>query len=60
MERFGLLVEVLPGKTGLVHLSELDVDRAVGPAAFSIRALEIGAASSCLTILPRTEWGYNA
>ena len=36
MERFGLLVEVLPGKTGLVHLSELDVDRAVGPEAFSI------------------------
>ena len=35
VERFGLLVEVLPGKTGLVHQSELDVDRGVAPEAFS-------------------------
>ena len=36
VERFGLLVEVLPGKTGLVHQSELDVDRGVAPEAFSV------------------------
>ena len=36
VERFGLLVEVLPGKTGLVHQSELDVNRGVAPEAFSI------------------------
>ena len=37
MERFGLLVEVLPGKTGLVHLSELDVDRGVAPRGLQRR-----------------------
>ena len=28
-------MEILPGKTGLVHTSELDVDRTVSPDAFS-------------------------
>lgn len=36
MEKFGLLVELLPGKTGLVHSSELDVDRTVSPEAFNV------------------------
>lgn len=27
VEKFGLFVEILPGKTGLLHLSELDTDR---------------------------------
>ena len=36
MEKFGLLVEVLPGKTGLVHTSELDVDRTVSPESFNV------------------------
>ena len=35
IEKFGILVEILPGKTGLVHTSELDVDRTVSPDAFS-------------------------
>lgn len=36
IERFGLLVEILLGKTGLVHTSELDVDRTVSPDAFTV------------------------
>lgn len=35
IEKFGILVEILPGRTGLVHTSELDVDRTVSPDAFS-------------------------
>jgi ribosomal protein S1 len=36
VEKFGLLVELLPGKTGLVHSSELDVDRTVSPESFNV------------------------
>ena len=36
VEKFGLLVELLPGKTGLVHTSELDVDRTVSPESFNV------------------------
>lgn len=35
IEKFGILVEILPGRTGLVHTSELDVDRTVPPDSFS-------------------------
>ena len=48
VERFGLLVEVIPGKTGLVHSSELDVDRTVSPDSFTVgdrvdvKLLEVG------------------
>ncbi|CAL5228653.1 g11822 [Coccomyxa viridis] len=49
IEKFGILVEILPGKTGLVHTSELDVDRTVSPDAFSaddrldVKLLEVSA-----------------
>ena len=36
LEKFGLFVEILPGKEGLVHTSELDVDRSVSVDAFSV------------------------
>lgn len=36
LEKFGLFVEILPGKEGLVHTSELDVDRSVSVGAFSV------------------------
>ncbi len=36
MEKFGLFVEVLPGKQGLLHQSELDVDRGVQLSSFQV------------------------
>lgn len=36
MEKFGLFVEILPGKSGLLHSSELDVDRSVTPDTWSV------------------------
>ena len=36
VEKFGLFVEVLPGKQGLVHATELDVDRSMGPGSFAV------------------------
>ncbi|KAK9901313.1 hypothetical protein WJX75_005944 [Coccomyxa subellipsoidea] len=36
VEKFGLFVEILPGKTGLLHSSELDVDRSVTPDTWSV------------------------
>ena len=36
MEKFGLFVEILPGKTGLLHASELDVDRSFTPDNWSV------------------------
>ncbi len=53
VEKFGLLVEILPGKTGLVHTSELDVDRTVSPESFNVgdrldvKCLEVRLVSRC-------------
>jgi polyribonucleotide nucleotidyltransferase len=48
VEKFGLFVEVLPGKTGLVHMSELDTDRTASLSDWSpgdtmdVKLLEVG------------------
>ncbi|KAK9821471.1 hypothetical protein WJX81_007489 [Elliptochloris bilobata] len=36
VEKFGLIVEFLPGKEGLVHVSELDVSRTADPAKWAV------------------------
>lgn len=36
LEKFGLFVEILPGKEGLVHTSELDVDRSISVDSFNV------------------------
>lgn len=57
VEKFGLFVEILPGKSGLVHTSELDVDRAVSPEDFSpgdrmdVKLLEVGDTCDAFTVL---------
>ena len=59
IEKFGLLVEILLGKTGLVHTSELDVDRTVSPDAFTVgdrinvKCLEVSFQSITLALLSR-------
>ncbi|CAL8470982.1 g10524 [Coccomyxa elongata] len=36
LEKFGLFVEILPGKEGLVHTSELDVNRSISVDSFNV------------------------
>lgn len=36
LEKFGVIVEFLPGKEGLVHLSELDMARPADTGAWAI------------------------
>ena len=65
MEKFGLFVEILPGKTGLLHSSELDVDRSVTPDTWSVgdmidvKLLEVSPtwkSTPCCAYLPDNPW----
>ncbi len=58
MEKFGLFVEILPGKTGLLHNSELDVDRSITAENWSVgdsidvKLLEVGSLFlTCCTLI---------
>jgi ribosomal protein S1 len=65
VEKFGLFVEILPGKTGLLHSSELDVDRSVTPDTWSVgdmidvKLLEVSPTwknTPCCAQLPDNPW----
>ena len=57
LEKFGMFVEFLPGRQGLVHVSELDLTRSSDASAFSVgdivdvKLLEVKPISPPSTIL---------